>query len=150
MTGAAGIFMLPDYPNKRNSRAFWFSANDQQLAVNRLLRHKRAEAKPVTVASAKRTFSGWLVYFIAVLYAGIVLGTYGYNYFGLFLKSLKNDDGSKRWTTEQVNLIPIGGSAINMAFVWFWAIMSDLLQTRWTLIVAQGMLTLLEPGELDV
>lgn len=71
-------------------------------------------------------------------YAGIVLATYGYNYFGLFLKSLTNEDGSKRWTTEQVNLIPIGGGAINMTFVWVWAILSDLLQTRWTLILAQG------------
>lgn len=71
-------------------------------------------------------------------YAGIVLATYGYNYFGLFLKSMKRPDGSKRWTTEQVNLIPIGGGAINMSFVWIWAILSDLLQTRWTLIITQG------------
>lgn len=186
--------MLPDYPNKRNPRAFWFSRNDQELAIGRLIRHKRAEARPVTWSTAKRTFSSWVVYFVAVLYVvfelpkrlrltlfadmpvrkwilkgqdyslclcleinwvwivpsianplllhetGIVLATYGYNYFGLFLKSLTSSDGTKRWTTEQVNLIPIGGGAINMVFVWVWAILSDLLQTRWTLILAQGEL----------
>ncbi|SMR51231.1 unnamed protein product [Zymoseptoria tritici ST99CH_1E4] len=141
--GFAGIWMLPDYPNKTNPRAFWFSSADKDLAVARLLRHKRAEARPVTLASARRTFSNWLVYFIPILYAGTVLATYGYNYFGLFLKSLTKSDGSKRWTTEQVNLIPIGGSAINMVFVWFWAVASDVLQTRWTLIVAQGVICLI-------
>jgi hypothetical protein len=81
-------------------------------------------------------------------YAGIVLATYGYNYFGLFLKWVTNPDGSKRWTTEQVNLIPIGGGAINMTFVWIWAILSDVLQTRWTLIMAQGQ-QLLVYGSMD-
>jgi hypothetical protein len=57
-----------------------------------------------------------VVYFVAVLYAGTVLATYGYVFFGLFLKSLKNPDGSSRWTTEEVNVIPIGGGAINVVF----------------------------------
>jgi hypothetical protein len=56
------------------------------------------------------------VYFISVLYIATVLGTYGYNYFSLFLKSLTNADGKKTWTVEQVNVIPIGGGAIQVAF----------------------------------
>jgi MFS family permease len=55
--GCLGVVMLPDYPNKRNPRAFWFSRNDQELAIARLIRHKRAEAKPITRESMKRTFS---------------------------------------------------------------------------------------------
>lgn len=114
--GFLGIVMLPDYPNKCNPRAFWFTRNDQELAIGRLIRHKRAEPRPVTWASAKRTFSSWVVYFVAVLYAGTVLATYGYVYFGLFLKAQLRPDGSRRWTTEEVNVIPIGGGAINVAF----------------------------------
>ncbi|KAF5131297.1 Vitamin H transporter [Metarhizium anisopliae] len=72
----------------------------------------------------------------------MVLGTSGYNYFGLFLKSIKNSDGSPRWTTVQVNLIPIGGSAINVVFVWIWAFLSDILRTRWTLIVLQAAIAI--------
>jgi hypothetical protein len=45
-----------------------------------------------------------------------VLASYGYAYFSLFLKSLKNEDGTKRWTTSQVNAIPIGGGAIQVVF----------------------------------
>ncbi|KXT05010.1 hypothetical protein AC578_10272 [Pseudocercospora eumusae] len=141
--GFLGIVMLPDYPNKRNPRAFWFSRNDQELAIGRLLRHKRAEPKKVTWESAKRTFSSWIIYFIAILYAGTVLATYGYVYFGLFLKAQRLPDGTKRWTTEEVNVIPIGGGAINVAFVWIWALLSDFLGTRWTLIVTQGIIGLI-------
>lgn len=95
------------------------------------------------------------MYFIAVLYISTVLGSYGYQYFALFLKNLKNADGTKVWRVTQVNAIPIGGSAIQVVFgrllralislshanylsVWIWAFLSDFLGTRWILIVAQG------------
>ncbi|KAJ5127926.1 hypothetical protein N7448_008705 [Penicillium atrosanguineum] len=138
--GFAGFFMIPDTPNKPNPRAFWFKKNHGEMSMERLARNGRAEPKRITWASAKRTFSGWVVYFVATLYAATVLGTYGYVYFSLFLKSLKNPDGSQRWSTSEVNAIPIGGSAINVVFVWIWALLSDFLRTRWTLIVLQAVI----------
>lgn len=72
-----------------------------------------------------------------------MIGNYGYNYFGLFLKSLKNANGSKTWTVAQVNAIPIGGSAIQVMFVWIWAFASDFLQVRWQLILVQTVLGLI-------
>lgn len=45
----------------------------------------------------------------------------------------------------QVNAIPIGGSAIQVLFVWVWAILSDYLQIRWPLIVVQATIGLI-PG----
>lgn len=138
--GFAGFFMLPDLPNRPNPRAFWFKKVHGELLLERLARNGRAEPKKMTWAGVKRTFSGWVVYFIAVLYIATVLGTYGYVYFGLFLKSLKNPDGSARWTISQVNVIPIGGSAINVVFVWIWALLSDYFETRWTLIVLQAVI----------
>lgn len=138
--GFAGFFMIPDLPNNPNPRAFWFRKVHAELSMERLARNGRAEPKKMTWAGVKRTFSGWVVYFIAILYIATVLGTYGYVYFSLFLKYLKNPDGTPRWTVSQVNAIPIGGSAINVVFVWIWALLSDFLQTRWTLIVAQGVI----------
>lgn len=63
------------------------------------------------------------MYFVAILYAGTVLATYGYAYFGLFLRAQKKPDGSKRWTTEEVNVIPIGGGAINVVFGEFYSVL---------------------------
>ncbi|KAI0378174.1 putative allantoate permease [Hypomontagnella monticulosa] len=152
--GALGFFMLPDLPNRVNPRAFWFKKGHARIAMERLERHGRAEPKKMTWAGARRTFSNWVTYFVPVLYIATVLAPWGYAWsyvkysgcllidFNLFLKSLKNPDGTPVWTTSQVNAIPIGGSAINVVFVWVWAILSDLLRTRWTLIVAQAVIGL--------
>lgn len=141
--GFAGFLMIPDLPNKPNPWAFWFNSTHANTAMERLRRCKRAEPKRMTWAGAKRTFSTWPVYFIPVLYIASVLGSYGYNYFNLFLKTVKRPDGTLRWTTSQVNAIPIGGSAINVVFVWVWAILSDYFETRWTLIIAQAVIGLI-------
>ncbi|KAJ5097989.1 allantoate permease [Penicillium argentinense] len=138
--GFAGFVMIPDLPNNPNPRSFWFKKVHAELSMERLARNGRAEPKKMTWAGVKRTFSGWVVYFIAILYIATVLGTYGYVYFSLFLKSLKNPDGSARWSVSEVNAIPIGGSAINVVFVWIWALLSDFFRTRWTLIVFQGII----------
>jgi len=51
--GAAGVFMLPDYPNRPNPRAFWLSDEHIGMANNRLNRHGRSDAKRITWKSAK-------------------------------------------------------------------------------------------------
>ncbi|KAI1097621.1 putative allantoate permease [Jackrogersella minutella] len=140
--GGLGFFLLPDLPNRVNPRAFWFKEGHQKLAMERLDRHGRAEPKGMTWAGAKRTAMNWVTYFIAVMYIATVLAPWGYAYFNIFLKSLKNPDGSPTWTTSQVNAIPIGGGAINVVFVWIWAILSDLLRTRWILLIAQALIGL--------
>ena len=117
--GSLGFLMLPDYPNKPNPRAVWFNKSHGELAMERLVRHKRAEPRKVSWAGIKRTFTSWIAYFIPVLYVATVLSTYGNVYIALFLKALKNPDGTPRWTTVQVNAIPIGGSAINVVFGMF-------------------------------
>jgi MFS family permease len=114
--GCLGFWMLPDYPNRPNPRAFWFNKTHGEMALQRLVRHKRAEPKAVSWAGVTRTFSSWVVYFITALYATTVLCTYGNVYFSLFLKALKSSDGTPRWTTVQVNVIPIGAYAINVVF----------------------------------
>ncbi|KAI1406384.1 putative allantoate permease [Hypoxylon fuscum] len=142
VVGFLGFFLLPDLPNRVNPRAFWFKKGHAQLAMERLERHGRAEPKKMTWTGAKRTLGNWVTYFIPVMYTATVLAPWGYAYFNLFLKSLKNPDGTPVWSTSQVNAIPIAGGAINVVFVWIWAILSDLLRTRWTLIVAQAVIGL--------
>lgn len=90
----------------------------------------------------RRTFTSPLTFIVAVLYCCTVLANYGYNYFGLFLKSRRNSQNTPTWTIAQVNAIPIGGSAIQVVFVWIWAIISDTLQIRWSLILVQAVIAL--------
>jgi hypothetical protein len=46
-------------------------------------------------------------------------------------------------STEEINVIPIAGGGIAVAFVWIWAILSDTLRTRHTLIIAQALIGLI-------
>ncbi|OAA62130.1 Major facilitator superfamily transporter [Cordyceps fumosorosea ARSEF 2679] len=156
--GLAGYFMIPDMPNKPNPWAFWFKKVHSELALSRLARTNRVDAKPISWSGARlvslislvhtrlgmsnagpspcrRTFTHWLVYIVAVLYIAMVLGTSGADYFGLFLKSVRRSDGSQRWTTTDVNVIPIG--------VWVWAYMSDFFRTRWLLIILQATIAVM-------
>lgn len=53
MAGALGFVMLPDYPNRPNPRAFWFTRQHAELALERLARHGRGKPTPVSWAGAK-------------------------------------------------------------------------------------------------
>ncbi|KAJ2975006.1 hypothetical protein NQ176_g5759 [Zarea fungicola] len=141
--GLAGYVMIPDMPNKPNPWAIWYKKVHSELALGRLARTNRVDAKPISWAGAKRTFTHWLVYIIGALYIAMVLGTSGADYFGLFLKSIHLADGSPRWKPTDINLIPIGGSAITVVFVWVWAFMSDFLRTRWLLIIVQALIAIM-------
>ena len=143
--GVLGFFMLPNMPNRPNPRAFWFKKEHTEIALQRLARHGRAEPKPVSWTGARRTFSLPSTYLVAVLYCCSVIGNYGYNFFGLFMKSLRNADGTKTWSVAEVNAIPIGGSSIQVVFVWIWAFVSDHFQIRWPLIITQLSIALI-PG----
>ena len=53
LVGAAGFFILPDYPNNPNPRAAWLTDEHVAMASERLERHGRDEAKRITWKSAK-------------------------------------------------------------------------------------------------
>lgn len=90
----------------------------------------------------RRTLRNWVALIIPALYSCTVIGVYGYQYFELFLKSRIRSDGSPRWNSSEVNAIPMGGRAIQIVFVWIWAIISDWLQIRWQLIIVQTTIAL--------
>lgn len=52
--GFFGFVMLPDTPNRPNPWAkWWFTADHARIAMDRLDRHGRAEAKKITWAATK-------------------------------------------------------------------------------------------------
>ena len=65
---------------------------------------------------ARRTSTMAVAYLIPLLYITTSLAGYGYNYFNLFLRTIKLPDGTPRWTIGKVNAIPIVGGAVNVVF----------------------------------
>ena len=53
VVGLFGFFLIPDYPNRRNPLAFWFTKADAALAMERLERHNRAEPKRMDLKAIK-------------------------------------------------------------------------------------------------
>jgi len=136
----AGFWLIPDFPSMPNPWAFWLEPRHIEIAVERTKRFRRSDNKKFTWATIKRTVKMPLLYFFITLYPASVLAQAGYQYFNLFLKSLLNPDGSRVWSTAQVNAIPIGGGAITIVMVWGWAFVSDYFQTRWLVVMAQAVI----------
>ena len=79
-----------------------------------------------------------MVYFITILYTATVLASWGYACerahltleslfteiilldFSLWLKSLKNPDGSQRWDVAHINVIPSGGYVLFDTILCTW------------------------------
>ncbi|KPM45127.1 hypothetical protein AK830_g1373 [Neonectria ditissima] len=139
--GFFGFVMLPDTPNRPNPWAkWWFTADHGRIAMERLDRHGRAEAKKFTWSAAKRASRTWITYYIPVYWVVSGMSAGGLSYFSVFLKTLVDGKGNPIWTTTQVNTIPIGGGAVQVGFIWVWCILSDLLQVRWQLIILQSFI----------
>ncbi|ORX34841.1 major facilitator superfamily domain-containing protein [Kockovaella imperatae] len=138
-----GFFILPDFPSKPNPWSFWLRDRHIEMAKERTERFRRSDNKKFTWATIKRTIRSPLIYFFATLYPAAVLAQQGYSYFQLFLKSLKNADGTPTWSVEQLNAIPIGGGAITVVTVWVYSFLSDYFQTRWLIVMAQAVFGLI-------
>ncbi|ODN96234.1 hypothetical protein I350_08233 [Cryptococcus amylolentus CBS 6273] len=108
--------------------AFWLRPRHIDQAMDRVARFRRADNKKFTLGSVKK----------AILNPAGTLAN-----FNLWLKSLKNDDGTARWSVAAVNAIPIGGGAVSVVMIWFWGFFSDFFETRWIPIAAQGVIGLI-------
>ncbi|ODN76305.1 hypothetical protein, variant [Cryptococcus amylolentus CBS 6039] len=124
----AGFILIPDFPSKPNPWAFWLRPRHIDQAMDRVARFRRADNKKFTLGSVKK----------AILNPAGTLAN-----FNLWLKSLKNDDGTARWSVAAVNAIPIGGGAVSVVMIWFWGFFSDFFETRWIPIAAQGVIGLI-------
>jgi hypothetical protein len=136
--GFAGFFMIPDYPNKPNKRAIWLKDEQVQASIDRLHRYKQKKSGKITWKDAKVTYMSWPIWLFSALYISTSIGSGGYQTFILYLESLVKPNGKPVWSVSKLNAIPIGGGAINVAFVWIWAILADITQNRWVLIIVQG------------
>ncbi|ORY29825.1 major facilitator superfamily domain-containing protein [Naematelia encephala] len=130
-----GFFCLPDYPTKKNKFAIWMRPRDVDMARSRVVRFRRSDQKKFTFKTLRVAVKQPLFYMIPVFYVSSMLAQQGYQYFNLFLKSLKNADGTAVWTVEKVNAIPIGGFAISCAVAWTTGFLSDKFRTRWILLL---------------
>ncbi|KAL4879919.1 major facilitator superfamily domain-containing protein [Aspergillus karnatakaensis] len=122
-----GFWAIPDSP--ADSRNRWLSAEETERASARMKAVGRAPAKKLTVRTFIEVFSSWPVYLFSTVFIAHVLGLRIYSYFNVWLKSTGD------YTTEQVNVIPFAGYAMQIVFTLIYAWTSDYLQLRYPVIM---------------
>ncbi|KAL4759702.1 major facilitator superfamily domain-containing protein [Aspergillus foveolatus] len=106
--------LLPGYPERPNPLSKIY-LKDRHIEIA-LARGRRVGRKPqtgITIKSFLRTFKIWFFWAI-VLSWPIGNNTVPTNYFNLWLKSLKNADGTAKYSVGMLNYLPIAGQAIQL------------------------------------
>lgn len=136
-------FTQPGMPEKPNPLARWYLTDeDYAIARRRVARIGRKPQVPLTVKSFFNAFRYWQLWAIALCWA------YGYNtvpsnYFNLWLKSLKNADGSPRFSVPQLSYIPMGGQAVCLVMLVVLMGLSDYLGVRLPSLTLHTILNLI-------
>ena len=122
-----GYWAIPDAP--KNTKGWYLKEHEKKLAIARMDAVGRKPAKPVTLKTFKAIFSAWPVYLFTIAFIAHVLGIRIYSYFNVWLKS------TRRWSVEEVNLIPTAGYGIQILFTLSYAWISDALRQRAPIII---------------
>lgn len=139
LSATASFYTIPDYPN--TTRAHYLKPAERTAAVQRLQSiGKRTQALHPTpilplLRTALRTMLSWEFALLFLAYAPWGWAQQTNAYFNLFLDSLRNADGSKRYSVTQVSNIPVGAYGISIFSAIAFASLSDRLQMRWQLAI---------------
>ncbi|KAK1994116.1 major facilitator superfamily transporter [Colletotrichum falcatum] len=119
----AGYFFLPDLPE--NTRAFYLREGDREMARKRMASVGRAPRTRLGRSAFKRIFGRWHVYLLSILYIIFInIGpSSSVNPFSLWLKS-------KGESVEKINIIPTAASAVQLVLTVSFAIVSDAIRHR--------------------
>jgi ACS family pantothenate transporter-like MFS transporter len=147
VSACVAFYTIPDYPN--TTRAHYLRPDEREVAKTRLERlGKRTQSLtpqpiiPLLLHAGKIMFSlEFALLFLS--YAPWGWAQWANFYFNLFLDSLKNADGSKRFSVSQVTSIPIGAYGISIASALLFASLSDRLQMRWQLAIFINVIQLI-------
>ncbi|KAK8079357.1 hypothetical protein PG997_007175 [Apiospora hydei] len=140
--GLLGLLIVPDSP--ANTRAIWLTATEKRISRERMERHNIQPARliPWRVLRAKlvlllRHPLTWM--FLAVFAQNAWAGRAN-SYILLYLKGVTDaSTGRPLYTTYQVNLIPLGGYALQIVTNVGINALGDYKGWRWQICVVSGL-----------
>jgi sugar phosphate permease len=135
IVAAVGYAIIPDSPI--DTRAWWLSARSREISQRRMLRAGNTVGKSGEVHSLRdwlrltvRLACGWKLWAFGAAYALWSFSQNANAWYPLYLKSLTFPDGSKRFSVEQVNLVPIPAYILHGATMLLFSALSDRKQHR--------------------
>ncbi|KAJ5112225.1 hypothetical protein N7532_000270 [Penicillium argentinense] len=140
--GLLGLVVIPDTPAL--SRALWLTAKEKRIAQERMDSFGANTSKiiPVRVLKDKlrKLVTHPVTYFFLFSFALSAWASRANSYFPLYLEGLEDESGNLRFSTYQVNIIPIGGYALQIVSNLGLNALSDWKQWRWQISIAPPFL----------
>lgn len=142
LLGSIGFFIIPDSPV--NTRALWLTKRQRAVARERLERNGMEAARliPLRVLRAKLALlvKHPLTYLFIAAFAQNAWAHRANAYILLYLKGVTNGAGEKLYLTYQVNLIPLGGYAVQIVTNVGINALGDWKGWRWPIFVGSGII----------
>ncbi|KAL7413814.1 major facilitator superfamily domain-containing protein [Mrakia frigida] len=107
IVAAGGFFFLPDNPGE--TKVFWLSPEQNSLSRARMVRVKKLAPTVLSVSKIKKIFSSWIIYAFTGAYACWSWSQNSNSYTILFFKSIKNSNGTAKFSIPTLNAIMIPG-----------------------------------------
>ncbi|EXF80097.1 major facilitator superfamily transporter [Colletotrichum fioriniae PJ7] len=138
----AAFFILPGYPERPNPLAeFYLKPKHIEIALARARRVGRKPQIGITIKSFVRCFSFWQLWVFAIAWP--IGGNFTpASYFNLWLKSLKNADGSVKYSVAMLNYLPIIGQAVQLVAELLFSGLSDYFGVRLPFLLLHSVIIL--------
>ncbi|KAH8651441.1 pantothenate transporter liz1 [Xylariales sp. PMI_506] len=122
-----GFFGLPDLPH--TTRAFYWSPEHIRYGIERIEKFGQKAQTKWTWKEAKRIFLGWEIWVFVVPYTMVAACHTATSYFNLWLKAAG-------YSVVEINVMPTGGSALDIVVTIFWGMLADKFGHHYWLITS--------------
>lgn len=140
--GLLGLVVIPDTPAV--TRAIWLTEADKTLARRRMAEFGATTSSmiptKVVVQKLRKLIVHPVTYFFVAAFALSAWANRANSYFTLYLEGLEDENGNLRFSTYQVNVIPMGGYALQILANLGLNALSDWKQWRWQISIAPALL----------
>ncbi|KAM5349416.1 hypothetical protein ACJ41O_005921 [Fusarium nematophilum] len=126
----AAFVILPGYPERQNPLSkFYLKPRHIEIALARARRVNRKPQIGITPKTFLRCFTFWQLWAIAIAWP--IGGNFApVQFYNLWLKSLTNADGTKKYTVAMLNYLPIIGQAAQLLAEIVYSSASDYFRSR--------------------
>ncbi|KAF2010758.1 major facilitator superfamily transporter [Aaosphaeria arxii CBS 175.79] len=139
--GLLGFITIPDSP--AITRALWLTKEERRLANWRMNSFGANTSELISASLLRKKLRKIVVHPITYFFLfGFALAAWAHranSYFVLYLESIKNPAGERVYSTYQVNILPLGGYALQIVTSVGLNALSDWKNWRWQ--VSVGSLT---------
>ncbi|KAF6804408.1 major facilitator superfamily transporter [Colletotrichum sojae] len=152
LVAIAAFFILPGYPERPNPLSkFYMKPRHLEIALARGRRVGRKPQIGITVKSFLRCFTFWQLWAIAIAWP--IGGNFTpANYFNLWLKSLRNPDGTVKYSVAMLNYLPIAGQGVQLVaellfsgFSGYFGVHLPFLLLHSTINIASHVILIIRP-----